>query len=54
MVTFLVFIMATLEKVFGRKKTMLNARGPVGGNVFKNPARIRKCKPFTLFCKHIM
>ena len=34
----LVFIMATLEKGFGRKK-LLNANGPFGGNVIQNPAR---------------
>ena len=34
----LIFIMATLE-VFGRKKKLLDAKGPFGGDVFKNPAR---------------
>ena len=38
MVTLLVFIIATLEIVFGRKK-LLDAKGPFGDNVFKNPAR---------------
>ena len=35
----LIFIMATLEIVFGRKKKLLDAKGPFGGDVFKNPAR---------------
>ena len=30
--------MATLEIVFGRKK-LLDAKAPLGGKVFKNPAR---------------
>ena len=38
MIALLVFVMATLEIVFGRKK-LLDAKGPFGGNVFKNPAR---------------
>ena len=38
MVALLVFIIATLEIVFGRKK-LLDAKGPFGDNVFKNPAR---------------
>ena len=38
MVALLVLIMATLEIVFGRKK-LLDAKGPFGDNVFKNPAR---------------
>ena len=39
MVALLVFIMATLEIVFGRKKKLLDGiLGPFGGNVFKNPA----------------
>ena len=42
MVAFIVFIMATLEVVFGRKK-LLDGKGPFGDNVFKNPAR-RFCK----------
>ena len=37
-VALLVFIMATLELLFGRKK-LFDAKGPFGGNVFKNPAR---------------
>ena len=37
MVTLLVFIMATLEIVFGQKK-VLGEKGPYGDNVFKNPA----------------
>ena len=37
MVALLVFIMATLKIVFGRKK-LLGANGPFGGNLFKNPA----------------
>ena len=37
----LVFIIAALEKVFGRKKKkkLLDGRGLFGDNVFKNPAR---------------
>ena len=38
MVTLLVIIIATLEIVFGRKK-LLDAKGPFGDDVFKNPAR---------------
>jgi len=38
MVALLVFIMATLEIGFSRKK-LLDANGPFGGNVIKNPAR---------------
>ena len=38
MVALLVFIMATLEIGFGRKEH-LDANGPFGGNVIKNPAR---------------
>ena len=38
MVALLVFIMATLKIVFGRKK-LFDANGPFGGNLFKNPAR---------------
>ena len=38
MVALLVFIIATLEIVFGRKK-LLDAKGPFGDNVFKNLAR---------------
>ena len=38
MVTLLVIIIATLEIVFGRKK-LLDAKGPFGDEVFKNPAR---------------
>ena len=34
----LVFIMATLEICFGRKK-LLDANGSFGGNVIQNPAR---------------
>ena len=34
----LVFIMATLTIVFGRKK-LLDPNGPFGGNLFKSPAR---------------
>ena len=41
MVALLVFIMATLEIVFGRK-ILLDAKGLFGGNVFKNPARYKK------------
>ena len=36
-VTLLVFIMASLEIVFGRKR-MLDGKGQFAGNVFKNPA----------------
>ena len=38
-VALLVFIMATLELLFWPKKKLLDAKGPFGGNVFKNPAR---------------
>ena len=38
MVALLVFIMATLTIVFGRKK-LLDPNGPFGGNIIKNPAR---------------
>ena len=38
MVALLVFIIATLEIVFGRKK-LSDAKGPSGDNVFKNRAR---------------
>ena len=38
MAALLVLIIATLEIVFGRTK-MLDAKGPFGDNVFKNPAR---------------
>ena len=38
MVALLVFIIATLEVVFGRKK-LSDAKGPSGDNVFKNRAR---------------
>ena len=37
-VALLVFIIATLEIVFGRKK-LFDAKGPLGDNVIKNPAR---------------
>ena len=37
MVALLVFIMATLEIVFGRKK-LLDEKGPFGDKFFKNPA----------------
>ena len=33
----LLFIMATLEIAFDRKKKLLDAKGPFGDNVFKNP-----------------
>ena len=36
MAALLVFIIATLEIVFGRKK-LLDAKGPFGDNVNKNP-----------------
>ena len=36
-VALLVFIMRSLEIVFGRKK-LLDAKGPFGSNVFKNQA----------------
>ena len=47
MVAFLVFIMATLDYFVAEKKNQTNkqtkktleAKGPFGGNVFKNPAR---------------
>ena len=38
MVALLVFIIATLEIVFGRKK-LFDTKGPLGHNVIKNPAR---------------
>ena len=38
MVALLVFIMATLKIVFGRKK-LLDVNGPFVCNLFKNPAR---------------
>ena len=37
MVAHLGFIMATLEIAFDRKKKLLDAKGPFGDNVFKNP-----------------
>ena len=46
MAAFFVFIIATLELVFGKKKKkktgekrMFDAKGPFGDKVFKNPAR---------------
>ena len=39
MVAFLVFIIATLEIVFGRKK-LFDTKGPFGDNVIKNPVDI--------------
>ena len=38
MVALLVFVIATLEIIFGRKK-LLDAKGLFGDNVIKNPAR---------------
>ena len=38
MVSLLVFIIATLEIIFGRK-LLIDAKGPFGDNVIKNPAR---------------
>ena len=38
MLALLVFIMATLEICFDRKK-LLDANGSLGGDVIKNPAR---------------
>ena len=38
MVALSVFLIATLEIGFGRKK-LLDVKGPFGDNVFKNPAR---------------
>ena len=38
MVALLVFIIATLEIIFGRKK-LFYTKGPFGDNVIKNPAR---------------
>ena len=35
MVTLLVFVIATLEIVFGEKKKLLDAKGPFGDNLFK-------------------
>ena len=40
MVSLVVFIMATLETVLGRKKLLDGRNGPFGDNVFKNPARL--------------
>ena len=40
MVALLVFIIATLEIVFGPKK-LLDAKDPSGDNVFKKPARFK-------------
>ena len=40
MVALLVFIIATLERVFGRKK-LFDAKGPFGDYVIKNPARFK-------------
>ena len=37
-VAFLVFITTTLKIIFGRKK-LLDAKGPFGDNVIKNPVR---------------
>ena len=37
-VALLVYIVATLERVFGRKK-LFDTKGPFGDNVIKNPAR---------------
>ena len=37
MAALLVFVIANLEMAFGRKK-LLDARGPFGDNVIKNPA----------------
>ena len=39
MLALLVFIIATLEIVFGQNKKLLDGKGPFGDNVFKNPAR---------------
>ena len=39
MAALLVFMIATLEIVFGRKK-LLDAKGSFGDNVFKTPAKI--------------
>ena len=41
MVALLVFIIATLETVFVvfSRKTLLDAKGPFGDDVFKNPVR---------------
>ena len=41
MVALLVFIMATLKILLGRKQ-LLDAKSPFGGNVNKNPARYGK------------
>lgn len=38
MAALLVFIIATLEIIFGRKK-LLESKGRLGDNVIKNPAR---------------
>ena len=39
MVALLVFIITTLEMVFGKKK-LLDEKGPFGDNVIKNPAGV--------------
>ena len=40
MVALLVFIIAALVRVFGRKK-LFDAKGPFGDYVIKNPARFK-------------
>ena len=40
MVALVVFVMATLEKVFGRKN-LFDTNGPFGDNVIKNPAKYK-------------
>ena len=49
MVALLVFIIATLERVFGRKK-LLDAKGAFGDNVFNNQAR-RSCEMSSIDAK---
>lgn len=47
MVSLLVFIMATMRIVFGRK-IPLDRKSPFGGNVFKNPPNNTKTKTLTV------
>ena len=39
MVALSVFTMATLESFLAEKKKLFDGKGPLGGNVFKKPAR---------------
>ena len=49
MVPLLAFIIATLERVLGRKK-LLDAKGAFGDNVFNNQAR-RSCEMSSIDAK---